>query len=446
MPRPVRRSAALAPLLAAALTAALVPAATAAPTAPRAGLPSYISALSSVRYDGAGDDLLTAGLGFSGLSTATPPAPADPDRPTAAELRRQAIWASAGLSAGSGGGLGRLYGPNVDRGRPVPGDGKVAGVEYRAVAGSGSHSVSFVVQVRTTSTGPAPASSPRPPPGWAASTTWWAPPGPGGCTAAARSPTPTRAWAGLRRSALRHRHGLRRHDRPRAQTADRAAFDAGLSDTERARFDAERPYRVAYKMAHAKTNPQATWGRDVLRSVELALALLDRDWRQGAPRAGYTPATTTVLATGVSNGGGAAVAAGEDDHGGLIDAVVASEPQMNLAPLNGIRVTQGGRAVPAAGLPLIRYGSLASLLQPCAALTEPTAPGYSSLDTAAAHRRCAALVGDDPRLISRRDAKRAALTGCPGWPRRPWYAPDTSRSPAISSSRTTIRRPPPRTR
>ncbi|MFI1330384.1 3-hydroxybutyrate oligomer hydrolase family protein [Streptomyces sp. NPDC020845] len=414
MPRPVRRSAALAPLLAAALTAALVPAATAAPAAPRAGLPSYISALSSVRYDGAGDDLLTAGLGFSGLSTATPPAPADPDRPTAAELRRQAIWASAGLSAGSGGGLGRLYGPNVDRGRPVPGDGKVAGVEYRAVAGSGSHSVSFVVQVPDDFDRSRPCVVAAPASGLGGVYNMVGTAGAWGlhrrCAVAYTDKGMGPAFDDLHSGTVMAYDGT---TGPRAQTADRAAFDAGLSDTERARFDAERPYRVAYKTAHAKTNPQATWGRDVLRSVELALALLDRDWRQGAPRAGYTPATTTVLATGVSNGGGAAVAAGEDDHGGLIDAVVASEPQMNLAPLNGIRVTQGGRAVPAAGLPLIRYGSLASLLQPCAALTEPTAPGYSSLDTAAAHRRCAALVGDDPRLISRRDAKRAGPDGLP---------------------------------
>ncbi|MFI1853114.1 3-hydroxybutyrate oligomer hydrolase family protein [Streptomyces sp. NPDC020480] len=451
-----RRSAALPPLLAAALTAALVPAATAtAAPAPGTPIPAYITALSSVRYDGASDDLLTAGLGFSGLRAPAPPAPADPDRPTAAELRRQAIWASAGLSAGTGGGLGRLYGPNVDRGRPVPGDGKIAGVEYRAVAGSGSHSVGFVVQVPDDFDRARPCVVAAPASGL------------GGVYNMAGT---AGAWGLHRRCAVAytdkgmgpafddlHSGTVMAHDGttgPRAATGDRAAFDAGLSDAERARFDAERPYRVAYKMAHAKTNPQATWGRDVLRSVELALALLGRDRREGAPRGGYTPATTTVIATGVSNGGGAAVAAGEDDRRGLIDAVVASEPQMNLAPLDGIRVSQGGRAVPAAGMPLIRYNSLASLLQPCAALAEPTAPGYASLDTAAARRRCAALVGDDPRLISRRDAERAGPDGLPrlaqealvragyqpqsGYLQLAHYDPQTPASYAMSYARASV--------
>ncbi|WP_039936427.1 3-hydroxybutyrate oligomer hydrolase family protein, partial [Streptomyces himastatinicus] len=120
-----RRFRTSASLLTAALTAAsLTPAAAAAEAPP----PPGFHHLTSVHYDGRGDDLLTAGLGFDGLRGPLP-APADPDRPTAAELRRQAIWASAGMAAGSGGGLGRLYGANVDRGRPLPGDGRIAGTQ-----------------------------------------------------------------------------------------------------------------------------------------------------------------------------------------------------------------------------------------------------------------------------------------------------------------------------
>ncbi len=44
-------------------------------------------------HDGTSDDLLTAGLGKDGLvATATAPVPADPATPTAAELRRIAIF------------------------------------------------------------------------------------------------------------------------------------------------------------------------------------------------------------------------------------------------------------------------------------------------------------------------------------------------------------------
>src|SRR5262245_10396772 len=42
-------------------------------------------------YDGISDDLLTAGLGKSGIESVVPPGFADPLNPTAAELRRRAI-------------------------------------------------------------------------------------------------------------------------------------------------------------------------------------------------------------------------------------------------------------------------------------------------------------------------------------------------------------------
>ncbi|MFI0817724.1 3-hydroxybutyrate oligomer hydrolase family protein [Streptomyces sp. NPDC021098] len=436
-------------LLTVALTAAsLTPVA----AADRALPPPGFHHLTSAHYDGKRDDLLTAGLGFDGLRGPLP-APADPDRPTAAELRRQAIWASAGMSAGSGGGLGRLYGANVDRGRPLPGDGRIAGTEYRAVAGHGADSVSFVVQVPDSFDRARPCVVAAPATGL------------GGVYSMVGT---AGAWGLHRRCAVAytdkgmgpafddlHSDTVMAYDGttgPRTELGRRSAFDAGLTDAERARFDAARPYRVAYKMAHSGTDPQATWGHDVLRSVRLALAVLNRDHRDRG--GGYTAATTTVLATGVSNGGGAAVAAGEDDRTGLIDAVVASEPQMNLAPLNGIRVRQGGRAVPAAGLPLIRYNSLASLLQPCAALTEPSAPGYATLDVPAARRRCAALVGDDPRLIPRRDAERAGEDGLPrlaaralvragyqpqsGYLQLAHYDPQTPASYAMSYARASV--------
>ena len=73
-----------------------------------------------------GDDLLTAGLGLDGLRAMTPPAFADAARPTAAELRRRAIWSNwrgiADLSPG--GGYGTVYGSVA----------AVPGREYAALA------------------------------------------------------------------------------------------------------------------------------------------------------------------------------------------------------------------------------------------------------------------------------------------------------------------------
>ena len=53
--------------------------------------PSWLGSVSAASYDGSSDDLLTAGLGKTGLGSATAPTFATPTAPTAAELRRQAI-------------------------------------------------------------------------------------------------------------------------------------------------------------------------------------------------------------------------------------------------------------------------------------------------------------------------------------------------------------------
>ena len=66
----------------------------------------------------ASQDLLTGGLGKTGLLSAVAPAYADPQNPTALELRRNAIYSQLprrwSTSPTAGGGYGTLYGPNVD--------------------------------------------------------------------------------------------------------------------------------------------------------------------------------------------------------------------------------------------------------------------------------------------------------------------------------------------
>ena len=116
-------------------------------------LPSFISG--SVRtqiYDGNTDDLLTAGLGKSGLASASAPSVANASSPTAAELRRLAIYSNyrALVDMSANGGYGRFWGPNVDlNGNDTLGEGKIAGKEYLAYAddGSGKKNVSLLVQI-----------------------------------------------------------------------------------------------------------------------------------------------------------------------------------------------------------------------------------------------------------------------------------------------------------
>src|SRR5213075_1399576 len=99
--------------------------------------PAFIAgAIGRMSYDGVADDLLTAGLGKSGLQGAAP-AVADPVNPTAAELRRLAIYNNyrALVDVNANGGYGTLYGPDVDaNGNVTTSEGKIAGIEYIAYA------------------------------------------------------------------------------------------------------------------------------------------------------------------------------------------------------------------------------------------------------------------------------------------------------------------------
>jgi hydroxybutyrate-dimer hydrolase len=86
-------------------------------------------------YDGVTNDLLTAGLGKTGLGNATAPGFADPLRPTVEELRRSAIYNNyrALIDPTPGGGYGSLYGPNVrPDGTVTSSEGLIPGDEYIA--------------------------------------------------------------------------------------------------------------------------------------------------------------------------------------------------------------------------------------------------------------------------------------------------------------------------
>src|SRR5207248_1664231 len=124
-------------------------------------LPSFVASRSVVTtvYDGGSDDLLTGGLGAAGLggelpgnSPPPPPGFANPANPTAAELRKRAIYANyrALVDPTFNGGYGTLYGPNVDvNGTPTLNPGKIAGEEWLAYDddGSGRVNVTMMVQV-----------------------------------------------------------------------------------------------------------------------------------------------------------------------------------------------------------------------------------------------------------------------------------------------------------
>ena len=114
--------------------------------------PGFLAGEQRFVYDGTTDDLLTAGLGKTGLGGSTAPGFVNPAAPTAAELRRSAIWYNyrALVDVSPKGGYGILYGPNIDaNGQDTLGEGRIAGIEYVGLAddGTGTKNVTLLVQI-----------------------------------------------------------------------------------------------------------------------------------------------------------------------------------------------------------------------------------------------------------------------------------------------------------
>ena len=100
--------------------------------------PAFVGTVTTTAYDGNTDDLLTAGLGWNGLQSAAPTF-ATPTAPTAAELRRNAIYNNyrALVDMTTNGGYGFCSGPTcrskAARRTPRRAPGKIAGTEYRCL-------------------------------------------------------------------------------------------------------------------------------------------------------------------------------------------------------------------------------------------------------------------------------------------------------------------------
>ncbi|MFT3756929.1 MAG: 3-hydroxybutyrate oligomer hydrolase family protein [Pseudoxanthomonas sp.] len=283
------------------------------------------------------DDLLSAGLGLAGLQSMVPPAFADAAHPTAAELRRRAIWSSwrgiADLSPA--GGFGTLYGSAAN----------VPGREYTAFAripgANQPHRVlaqvpdAFDTNKRCLLV--APASGSRGVYGAIAVAGGWGLPK--GCAVAY-----TDKGAGSDYFDLDTQQGVKLDG-----TVGRAGEDE-LAFTPNAPTGAKG---VAFKHAHSKDNPEADWGKHVKQAAEFGLAALDAAFPNAAP---FTFDNTRIIAVGISNGGGAVLRAAEGDSGWL-DAVVAGEPNVYVEG-------HGSRA-------LYDYTTEAALLMPCALLHLP---------------------------------------------------------------------------
>ncbi|MCY7370755.1 MAG: D-(-)-3-hydroxybutyrate oligomer hydrolase [Polaromonas sp.] len=371
--------------------------------------PAYLGGVLTTSYDGIADDLLTAGLGRTGLGAAAPVA-ADPLNPTAAELRKIAIFNNyrAILDITAGGGYGSLYGPNVDaKGVVTTGEGRIAGTEFIAYSddGSGTQNVTMMVQVPAGFDSANPcivtgtSSGSRGIYGAIGSSGEWGLKN--NCAVAYTDKGTGNGLHDLQANTVNLQNGTRAE----AVVAGKASiFTALLTAIERAAFNTATPNRFAVKHAHSQQNTEKDWGKWTLQSVEFAYFVLNERYgdlaRDGTRRLKkLTPANTIVIASSVSNGGGAALAAAEQDTQGLISGVAVAEPQMQVTPDARLSVTRGASTLAGTGRSLYDYTTLANLLQPCAALVSPSTNAFNTVATstssaavlAIAGNRCAAL-------------------------------------------------------
>lgn len=340
-------------------------------------MPGYLGSITRADYDGKTNDLLTAGLGKTGLAGAAP-AYANTEQPTPLELRRNAIHANyrAVLDIAANSGYGTLYGPNVDAsGNVGTGEGLVAGSEYIAYAddGTGKKNVTLMVQVPASFdpehacivTGTSSGS--RGIYGAIGSSGEWGLKK--GCAVAYADKGSGTGLYVFEDDSVNLQNGVRAG---RVVAGKSALFAPDLSDADRLAWVGANPNRIAFKHAHSQQNPEKDWGKVTLQAVEMAYYVLNERYgvlaRDGSARiVRLTPKNTITIASSISNGAGSALLAAEQDTQGLISGVAASEPQVQPQPSTVYSVRQGGVVVNAPGRALFDYATYAALYQPCIA-------------------------------------------------------------------------------
>lgn len=381
---------------------------------PSNDLPAGITPLSASVYPattvGKGDsaatqDLLTGGIGKTGLGLATAPAYADPANPTTAELRRNALYSNyRGILDGStAGGYGSLYGPNVTAaGAVTSNEGLIPGREYVAVLddGSGRKKTVIAVQLPDSFNPSNPcvvlgaSSGSRGVYGAIGTAGEWGLKN--GCAVALTDAGKGVGIYNLTDDTVHKIDGTRAS---RAAAGSLGFFAANITDAARAAYNALFPNRLAIKHAHSQMNPEKDWGNDTLAAGRYAMYVLNDRYGTADNRVPFTPENTLVIAGSASNGGAASLRAAEQDGNGLIDGVVASEPVTEMPTSSGYGIQFGGVAVTGYGKTLADFVTYANLYQPCAALAADAALSETSIFnyiglvgmTARAQARCDGL-------------------------------------------------------
>jgi len=344
------------------------------PGAEPAPRPVWTSKVLHNRYDGVSDDLLTAGLGKTGLGQTIPPAMSDPTKPKSVELRRRAIYANyrALVDMTPAGGYGVLYGPNIDlAGRDTLGEGKIAGDEFLTYVDGAT----LMVQVpgrfdpRDPCIVTGTSSGSRGIYGAIGTSGEW-----GLKRGCAVAYTDKGTGSGIHDLATDTVNLITGERASAGRAGQDSLFTAQVSAEQRARYLRDYPNRVAVKHAHSQVNPEKDWGRNTLAAVEFAFYVLNSLTDRRAGR--YAPENTLVIASSISNGAYAALAAAEQDTRGLIDGLALSEPNVSLADVRSTLDTS----------------TLLNVYLPCASLAESNrAAPFNTVPQPLREARCASL-------------------------------------------------------
>lgn len=368
--------------------------------------PAFIvGSIDAKYYDGVSDDLLTGGAGLEGLMDPKPPGFYDNFSPRVDDLRKNALHGNyRGLhDTTEAGGFGRLMGPNIGpEGENDGTDGTIAGWEYIAFEDDGdpdvTANVTMMVQVPD-SFDPedpcivtAPSSGSRGVYGAVGNAGDWGLKR--GCAVAYTDKGTGSGVHYLHDNTVNTMLGQRMDARVAGEESN---FTAPISDSERYKFNREKPYRLAFKHAHSRQNAEAKWGQNVLHAVEFAFYVLNAQYGTHVPLTDltikkFTPENTLVIGFGISNGGGAVMRAAEQDTKGLLDGVAVSEPTLQLQQGGNYSIRQGETRFGVHSKPLYDFTTFQSLYQPCASLAKANrrAP-FNILPRPLGQARCKAL-------------------------------------------------------
>lgn len=324
--------------------------------------PAWLVIKNNYFYDAETDDLVTAGYGFSALSDIFIENNfVNPNHPTFHELRREKLNRYIDTKSGEG----YFFGFNKEKLTPLF-DGKVAGTEVQAFFEEGNEKVAFLLQI------PLDFDKNQP------------------CIIA----IPTMDGEGVYNArdmqirglwGLKHNCAVVYNDKgmgnalfdieskkgylidgrvaPQSIANSELLFSPSIISNDDLLLN-----RYATKRLHSQQNYEAKWGQYVINSLEFAFYYLNHQFSP-TNEVVINKNNTRVVVFGVSDGGGAALKAGEYDTKGLIDGIVAVNPQIQVSSNAHYPIFIQHDESEKESLhikSLIDYTSYASLYMPCA--------------------------------------------------------------------------------